>query len=101
MIVGDMAVLSNRLVKIVEIDGDTAWLKRVTDQGIEILTANLASLSSLRQAYEPRTMWAAITHLDLLEIEEEERRAKAEREAKKKTARKARKSNKAKRKDAA
>lgn len=98
MIVGDMAVLSNRLVKVVEIDGDIAWLKRVTDSGIEILTASLSSLSSFREAYEPRTMWAAMRHLDLLEIEEEERRAKAEREARKKAARKARRSNKAKRK---
>ena len=49
----------------------------------------------------PQSLWPEITDLDLLEIEEEERRAKLERALKAKASKKAKRSNKIKRKQAA
>lgn len=49
----------------------------------------------------PQSLWPEITDLDLIEIEEEERRAKIERALKAKASRKSKRSHKVKRKAAA
>ncbi len=57
----------------------------------------VGDLMPLEVVIGARSTWPQMTHLDLREIEEEERAALAERKARDKSARKARRSNKIKR----
>lgn len=98
MVVGQMVVAHQRLMKVVDIDGDTAALKFIDLDGVvRIRFAPLASLSSLWAATRPRALWPEGGHLDVLEAEREERARQAERKAQAKASRKAKRSMKIKR----
>lgn len=102
MVVGQMVIAHQRLMKVVDIDGDTAALKFIDIDGeVRLRFASVASLTSLWAATRPRAVWPEGGDLDVLLAEQQEREAaaikKAERKVREKAARKARRSNKIKR----
>lgn len=98
MVIGQMVIAHQRLMRVVDVDGDTASLAFIDIDGvIRLRFAPIASLTSLWAATRPRALWPEGGHLDVLEAEREERARQAERKAQAKAARKARRSNKIKR----
>ena len=81
-----------RLVRCWFVDGAAVLRNRFFD---------IDSLTPLEVSLSPKSTWPEVHHLDLLEIEEEERRAAEERKVAKRKARRAKRSLKLKRKKAA
>lgn len=102
MVVGQMVIAHQRLMKVVDIVDDVATLKFIDLDGVvQIRSAPVSSLATLWTATRPKALWPEAGHLDEVIAEREEREAAAARKAAKRASRKAKRSNKIKRKAAA
>lgn len=98
MIVGEMVIAQQRLMKLVEIANGIAKLKYIDGDGIEHdRTVSVSALAPFWLAFMPQTWWPEGGNLSEVEAEREERARQAERNARAKIKRKARRSNKIKR----
>lgn len=91
MVTGEMFYVHQRVAKCVDIDSGWCWFKYIDDDGtIRTMTAPASAATPLRTVLDPRSKWPEGGHLDVLEVEHEERARQAERKAQEKAARKAR-----------
>ena len=90
---------SSPFMQVRDIDGAEALVRWVRSDGtIMQRVVDVASLVPLWQSFSPQSMWPETQHVDLIEIEREERAAAAEKKAKQKASRRAKRSMKINRK---
>lgn len=93
---------SSPFMQVRDIDGAEALVRWIRSDGTIIQrVVDVGSLVPFWQSFSPQSMWPETQHLDLVEIEREERAAAAEKKAKVKVSRKARRSLKVSRRGAA
>jgi hypothetical protein len=96
--IGDMVRAGGPPMKLIAVRHGIAECLLIDHEGrVRLRFHHIDHLSPMRLALQPRSLWAEVRQLDLIEIEEEERKAKAERRARRKAATKAKRSNKIKR----